>query len=239
MSRSSSRSVLPSVGAAPRIAALSAALSDERRVRALLLLRSAPATVSELSVSLGLRPAETSLQLARLRREGLVRALRRGRHRIYSADPDLIARLLEVLGDAALAVPSRGYRPGSRAPRRRPDSVALRRARTCYDHLAGAAGVDLATRMERRGWLLVSATDFLLTRRGEEALLRRGVDVAACRETRRKLAPGCLDWTERRPHIGGALGAAILRSLRSSGYLVAGAGRSVRLRRPVEDWVTN
>ena len=87
---------------AERIAALCEVLSDPRRVRALSLVGRGPATVSEISAALGLRPPSASLHLAKLRRLGLVHALKRGRHRIYSTDPDQTAHLLEVLGRTSL-----------------------------------------------------------------------------------------------------------------------------------------
>jgi DNA-binding transcriptional ArsR family regulator len=216
---------------------LARVLADPRRLEILRYLQRTPATVNELSVSLGLRPSTTSRQLARLRDEGLVRSLPRGRHRIYSADPDSIAQLLEVLGAVATRA---GPRTVSRAvpyPRRPGPDSDLRRARTCYDHLAGVAGVELASRMEQRGWIVHGAADFLLTEAGERQLLRRGVDVRSCREARRRLAPGCLDWTERQPHIGGALGAALLENLSSRGFLERAPRRRVRVRRPIAEWI--
>jgi DNA-binding transcriptional ArsR family regulator len=214
-----------------RSADLAGALTDPRRLDLLRALRRSPATVNELAAGLGLRPATTSVQLARLRRAGLARELRRGRHRIYSVDPDRVGRLLDALDEASgiASVP---------APHRRPTpGSALWIARTCYDHLAGTAGVELADGLEGSGWVLRGAHDFLVTDTGERQLVRRGVDVAACREARRKLAPGCLDWTERRPHVGGALGAAILRSLTEQGYVTLGTDRAVGVRRPIAGWI--
>ncbi|MGI0140836.1 MAG: hypothetical protein ACREBT_06840 [Thermoplasmata archaeon] len=96
---------------------------------------------------------------------------------------------------------------------------------------------ELVAAMERSGWVLRGAHDFVLTRVGELQLARRGVDLRACRDARRKLAPGCLDWTERRLHIGGALGAAILARLLELGYLQRTTGRRLRIVRPVARWV--
>jgi hypothetical protein len=90
----------------------------------------------------------------------------------------------------------------------------LREARTCYDHLGGVAGVRLLDGLLERNWL--EATEggaYLLSAGGAAALRRAGVDLEATRRTRRAFAIGCLDWTERRPHLGGALGAALLRAL--------------------------
>ncbi len=231
-------SKLPSAGdrsvrKAEGAAAVAGAMADVRRVRMLSLLRVAPATVNEVAASLELRASEASLQLTRLRAVGLVRVVRSGRHRIYSADPDRISRLLEALtGDGELS----GNVTGARLRRRLPPPE-LRQARTCYDHLAGATAVELADRLVGLRWLVRGRYDFLLTEKGEHQLVRRGVDVAACREARRRLAPGCLDWSERRPHIGGALGSALLRSLESAGFLTVERHRKVRSRRPILDWL--
>jgi len=220
---------------ADRIASIGEVLSDPRRVRVLFLLSKTPATVSEISTELGLRPAETSVQLARLRSIRVVRVLRRGRHRIYSADVDALSSLLGVLSDVATR-DSRLEAAGRIPPSRPAPDSPLRAARSCYDHLAGVLGVELASRMVAETWLVPSASDFLLTRRGEEQLLRRGVDVVACRETRRKLAPACLDWTERKPHVGGALGAAILRTLEEHEFVSRTADRRVRVLLPIDSW---
>ena len=99
---------------------------------------------------------------------------------------------------------------------------ALRRARTCYDHLAGVVGVGLLHVMLARHWLAPAAgarDRYRMTARGVDALLRRGVDLIGAAASRRPFARACRDWTERRPHLGGALGAAVLRSLTRGGIV--------------------
>jgi hypothetical protein len=115
----------------------------------------------------------------------------------------------------------------------------LRRARTCYDHLAGVAGVALLDALLARGWLVAApAGQYQLTAAGERALASRGVDVAAARAARRPLARGCQDWTERRPHLAGALGAALLGALQRQGVLRrAPGGRVVAVAVPLETWL--
>ena len=109
--------------------------------------------------------------------------------------------------------------------------TALRRARTCYGHLAGVAGVDLLEELLRLGWLEVAAADagrvgYAPTVAGAAALARRGVVVPAARGG--KLAAfSCLDWTERRPHLGGALGRAIAAALVDAGCVVRNPGSRV------------
>jgi DNA-binding transcriptional ArsR family regulator len=226
-------------GADPeRIARLADGLADPRRVRALSLLRSNPATVNEIAAALTLWPSETSFQLSKLRDLGLVRVTRRGRYRIYSGDPDVLGRLLDGLGEAAASAPGTSPARRSRVPARPRPGSDLQRARTCYGHLAGSLGVELASKIEAKGWLVRGATGFLVTQQGEKELARRGVDLDSCRESRRKLAPGCLDWTEHRTHIGGALGAAILSALTTSGFIEIRAGRHVRVHRPTDEWLS-
>ena len=117
----------------------------------------------------------------------------------------------------------------------------LRRARTCYDHLAGVAGVSLLDEMLSRGWFREEKgprTLYRLTGNGERALLRLGVDVPRAAAQRRPFAYGCLDWTERRYHLRGSLAAAILTALLSSGTVGRSAGtRTVELERPILDWL--
>jgi hypothetical protein len=119
--------------------------------------------------------------------------------------------------------------------------MPIRQARTCYDHLAGVAGVQLLDALLMRGWL---ATDdgprprYHLTQAGETALRARGVDIETAQRARRMFAFGCLDWTERRPHLGGALGAAILATLEEAGAIQRdGAGRTILLTQPLDRWL--
>src|SRR5207249_9315071 len=116
-----------------------------------------------------------------------------------------VAAALEALGVIA---------GGSRDPFVPSTPPALRGARTCYDHIAGALGVSLHDRFNALGWLYVSSTDdtaYDLSPAGANALQALGIDLAATRALRRRFASPCLDWSERRPHLGGALGAALLR----------------------------
>ncbi len=133
----------------------------------------------------------------------------------------------------------------------------LRQARTCYGHLAGVAGVSLMDALVSAGWLEGSGIErgrvqFRLTPGGERALIQRGVVLPAPRETQRRYSYGCVDWTERRYHLGGALAAAVLDRLLSDGIvsrmelngtgpLVSQSGknaaRTVTLERPLESWL--
>lgn len=149
-----------------------------------------------------------------------------------------------------------GLLPGQQSltlklPRRSPQAqrevrrnTALRHARTCYDHLAGVAGVALMDAMCTRGWLERETDEFAtrppyhLTPEGEVALRARGVNLAQTRNTRRRFAYGCLDWTERRSHLGGALGAAVFDALQRMGVIRQQANsRTVIVPQALETWL--
>lgn len=121
----------------------------------------------------------------------------------------------------------------------------IRRARTCYDHLAGVAGVELMGALLQEGWLEEQGqsngrTHYRLTALGEDALVRRGVDLPPPPGSKRMYAYGCVDWTERRFHLGGALGAAALRSLAEAGIVRRDSGtRVVALLEPVSTWAAD
>ncbi len=120
--------------------------------------------------------------------------------------------------------------------------TALRRARTCYDHLAGVAGVALFDEMLNRGWLEQTESQdsprvsYRLTQLGQQALAGKGVDLTPS-SSKRRFAYGCTDWTERRLHVGGALGAALLRALQARNIVHRTEGpRVVEVQREVVEW---
>ena len=120
-------------------------------------------------------------------------------------------------------------------------NTLLRQGRTCYDHLAGVVGVELLEALLQRGWLEESAGQrprYRLTTSGRQALQGRGVALPDAQKARRQFAYGCLDWTERRPHLGGALGAAMLQALSTAGYVRRHhTSRAVVLRQPIAGWL--
>jgi DNA-binding transcriptional ArsR family regulator len=214
------------------------ALADETRLRILLALIEREATVSELAAGLGVPQPRISTHLATLARAGLVHAERSGRRRYYAADA---ARVEPVLTGLQLAAGE--AEPSAGAAREIAHDTPLRRARRCYDHLAGVAGVELLDELLARDWLATEPNGrgrphYVLRPVGEAALAARGVDLAAARRARRLYAFGCPDWTERRPHLGGALGHEIAGALERAGVIErATARREVALRRPVADWL--
>jgi DNA-binding transcriptional ArsR family regulator len=220
--------------------ALAQALADETRLRLLHLLLTGDATVSELGAHLGLPQPRISTHLALLRDAGLVAVETSGRQRTYRVDAGRVRPVLDAL-DAA-ASPQEGQNVMPR-PRVEVDATPIRRARTCYDHLAGIAGVQLLDELLRRNWLTVadanaSRPQYGLTPAGVHAFHARGVDLGAAGKARRLFAYGCLDWSERRPHLAGSLGAAVLEALRSAGVVrPTDDSRAVTLVRPLTDWL--
>ncbi|PZS00753.1 MAG: transcriptional regulator, partial [Candidatus Chloroheliales bacterium] len=118
----------------------------------------------------------------------------------------------------------------------------IRQARTCYDHLAGVAGVQLLDEMLKRNWLTKNSgagrPSYQLTSEGSRALAKRGINLEQTEKTRRVFAYGCLDWTERRSHLGGALGAAILQQMMAVGAVQREDDtRAVKVTKPLNRWL--
>ncbi len=185
--------------AASRIAA---AIGEPARARMLYCLLDGHArTSTELALVAEVSPSTASVHLAHLRDRGLVRVLAQGKHRYYSLEGLHTATALEALMVVAVG-PDNCF--VANTPQR------LRAARTCYDHIAGALAVALHDRFEQLGWLTTTPA-YDVTAAGARALSDLGIDVETARTLRRRFAYACVDWSERRPHIGGALGAALLK----------------------------
>jgi DNA-binding transcriptional ArsR family regulator len=186
--------------AASRIAA---AIGEPARARMLYCLMDGRArTSTELAVVGDVSPSTGSAHLNRLMTARLVRVAAQGKHRYYTLAGPQVARVLEGLNVLAGGSDAR-FVPNTPSP--------LRAARTCYDHIAGTLGVMLRARLETSGWLAANDGSYDLTPIGIRHLTGLGIDVDEVRQSRRRFAYGCLDWSERRPHIGGALGAALLQ----------------------------
>lgn len=199
---------------ATEVAALAAALADPTRMRICLALVDGRArTCGELARLAGVAPSTTSEHLSRLVGAGLLVEERQGRHRYVRLADDQVAQLLEDLSSRRLA-------PAPRVSSLRGRRVALDLAfaRTCYDHLAGRLGVATFDALVARG-LLDDAAGVAVTEQGRSWLLALGGGRLAERSTRRPLARPCLDWTERRPHLAGTSGAALLDALVAHGWV--------------------
>jgi len=197
------------------VVGLARVLAHATCVRLIDALARGEATVSDLACRLDLDQPRVSTHLGLMRDVGLVDSRTDGRQRVYSLRgqaPELALATLRTLAASA-----RSGQPGGAASPPADDSP-VRLARTCYDHLAGRAGVQLLDGLVARGWLAPGdGRDLRITDAGAAALGRLGVDVALARRSRRALAIHCLDWTERRPHLGGALGASLLAALLDQG----------------------
>jgi DNA-binding transcriptional ArsR family regulator len=190
----------------PDIAAVAALVADPTRARMLIALMHGRAlTATELALAGGVTSSTTSSHLARLKAAGLVALARQGRHRYFRIARPEIAALIEGLSSIA----SGGATSAVTGPR----DERLRRARVCYDHLAGERGVHLLDRL--RAHALVTGDDDVvaLTPAGEKWGVSLGIDVGALLRRRRPLCRTCLDWSERRTHLAGSFGAALLALL--------------------------
>jgi hypothetical protein len=171
-------------------------------------------TGTELATVAEVTPSTASVHLNRLKTENLVKVQVQGKHRYYCLAGPNVARALE-----RLSVLAGGVRP--RFVPNTPDRLRL--ARTCYDHVAGTVAVFLHDRFLASRWIESIPADgagaYDLTLAGAKSLQALGIDVEAARAQRRRFAFGCLDWSERRPHLGGALGAALLKLLLTRKWL--------------------
>jgi DNA-binding transcriptional ArsR family regulator len=191
------------------VADIASAIGEPARARMLSsLMDGRSRTSTELAVIAGVAPSTASVHLQRLRSAHLVKLLVQGKCRYYSLDSADVAAAMEGL--SVLAGASRQpFVPSTPGP--------LRFARTCYDHIAGTAGVALHDRFTDLNWIGrhtpgngAREDDYRLTPEGNRALNSLGIDLEITLNLRRRFAYACLDWSERRPHLGGALGAAIL-----------------------------
>jgi DNA-binding transcriptional ArsR family regulator len=184
---------------------IAAAIGDPSRALMLCSLTDGHARTSiELATIAEITPSTASVHLARLTDEMLVRVVKQGKHRYYTLNgPDVGIALENLL--VLSGVTNQKFVPNT--PHR------LRAARTCYDHIAGALGVALHDSMFKHGWLAEDTNRdgrYQVTPAGQAALETLGVDLATAKATRRRIAFGCMDWSQRCPHLGGALGAALL-----------------------------
>jgi DNA-binding transcriptional ArsR family regulator len=187
-------------------AGVAAAIGEPARARMLYCLSDGRArTGTELAIVADVTPSTASVHLQRLKAQRLVKVFAQGKHRYYSLEGANVAAALEALSVLA---------GGSREPFVPNTPHRLRAARTCYDHIAGTMGVSLHDRFKAMGWLAPSRKSdengYDLTLGGAKAFEAFGADLEQIRGMRRRFAYACVDWSERRPHLGGALGAAIL-----------------------------
>jgi len=187
-----------------QMAEIAALIGDPGRAHMLAALMDGRAlTATELAYVAGVSPQTASGHLAKLTAAQLLGIASQGRYRYYRIATPLVGRMLESLLAVAGSAPAR-YRPASRA------DAALRAARTCYDHLAGRLGVGLADTLTARGHLVLAEEAGEVTAEGMAFLVNFGIQTPDLKRKRVYCRP-CLDWSERRPHLAGAIGAALAR----------------------------
>jgi DNA-binding transcriptional ArsR family regulator len=190
-----------------RIAEIGLLVGEPARAAMLLALMDGRAlTAGELAQAAGVTPQSASAHLARLTQAGLLAMERQGRHRYHRLASPEVARLLETVMQVASLAPQ-----PVRAPVTGPRDAAMRRARTCYDHMAGELGVALADALQARGHVEMDDGAGLVTPAGLDFLHGLGLsgESLSGASGARALCRPCLDWSERRPHIAGRLGAAL------------------------------
>lgn len=206
----------------PDIARVAAMVGDPARANMLTaLLDGVALTATELTLEAGVTKQTASSHLAKLEDAGLVSVEAQGRHRYYRlADAD-VAGLLETLMGVAARAKALRARPGPKEP-------ALRRARLCYDHLAGELGVALFDSFVKHKWVAPGPEKtFALTRLGRAKASSFVADIADLENGARPLCRACLDWSVRRHHLAGALGAAILGEVFDRGWATQKRGSRV------------
>jgi DNA-binding transcriptional ArsR family regulator len=191
--------------AGPDIAMVASLVGDPARANILTALMTGRAlTASELAHEAGITPQTASSHLGKLEAGGLIEPEKQGRHRYYRLTGPDVAAVLEGLEGLAARAGHLRVRTGPKEP-------ALRRARVCYDHLAGDLGVQMLDAMTKKKLVRHHKTEIALTPQGERFVAQKlQIDVADIAHARRPLCKACLDWSERRHHLAGTLGAAML-----------------------------
>lgn len=200
----------------PRVAALLADPARATMVKRLIDGTARPA--GELADAASVSAQSASAHLSKLVAGGLLAATAQGRHRYFRIAGPQVADAVESLAALSAAVTPLRSLPLSTKPL----PVEFVRARTCYDHLAGEMAVWVCEAMVKTRWLVPAERDFRVTRLGEEKLAALGVDLDRLRLARRAFARACVDLTQRRHHVGGALGAALLDLYIARGWILRG-----------------
>lgn len=205
------------------IAEVAALMGDPARANILSALMGGQAlTAGELARHAGVTAQTTSGHLSKLADARLIAGEKQGRHRYYRLASPEVAHAMQALMVVAAVGPARHHPVG-------PRDVALRIARTCYDHLAGRLALALADRLSEQGYIVVSDGAGLVTEEGRSFFVDFGISLDDA-PGRRPLCRTCLDWSERRPHLAGRLGAALLARLLELRWLVRNPGsRALRI----------
>lgn len=198
----------------PNVAEAASLLSETSRAVILIsLLDGRFHTAGELAFMAAITPQTASFHLSKLIEGNLVRVEKHGRHRYYQLANKEVARILESL--LAISPP-----PDVRSLKQSEQIKLLREARTCYDHLAGKLGVDLAESMLKAGYLEKEEREFVVTPKGEGFFTDFGMDMSELKRKRRSFSHACLDWSERHYHLAGSLGHGLMIRFLELGWIV-------------------
>lgn len=216
------------------LAQVAALIGDPSRAKMLLRLLDGKAyPASNLAYSAGVKPQTASFHLAKLVEGGLIAMERHGRHVYYRLNGTEVAQALEALSAISPPVQIRSLKQSV-------EMESIRQARTCYDHLAGKLGVELMSAMIHNEWLLIEGDSCQITKKGEQQFTRLGIDMPALRNKKRAFARPCLDWTERRYHLAGSLGAAVAARFLELGWIERSKGsRAVQVTEIGEEQIRN
>ena len=196
----------------PDIARTAALIGDPARANMLTALMTGKAlTAGELAAQAGVTLQTASSHLAKLTEGGLIHPRKQGRQKYFSLTGPEVAHVLEGLMGLAAESGHLRTRPGPRDP-------ALRKARACYDHLAGDLGTQLFDAWCARGLLRNEGDNVTLTEAGTQAMQDFGIDLSSLGKSRAPLCRPCLDWSERRTHLAGSLGRAVLARIEGLGW---------------------
>ena len=208
----------------PDISHVAGLLADPSRATILIsLLDGRPQTATELANHAKITPQTASAHLSKLVSGNLISKEVQGRYRYFQLTDPNVASAIESL--ITISGPS-----DIRSLRDSNEDQALRKARTCYDHLAGKLGTSLAHSLESQGYIVEYDDNYTLTDSGRQFLTQFGIDVTKAERRRRKFIHSCMDWSERKPHIGGALGAALLDRVTELGWIEKGTThRTIRV----------
>lgn len=197
----------------PNIAPIAALIGDPARANMLLaLMHGGALTVSELAGEAGVGLATASSHVAQLQAGGLITGRKSGRHKYLELASDDVAALIEQMMTLSGAVRPLRHLPG-------PKDTALREARVCYDHLAGARGVQLFQSLANRRFLMDTTDGLVLSPAGQEFAVAFGLSVADLRPGRPALCRVCLDWSMRKSHLAGRLGRDLLTEMERKGWM--------------------
>lgn len=203
----------------PPLARIASLIGDPARALMLAALMDGRSrTAGELAREASITPQTASTHLGKLVDAGLLVIEKQGRHRYHRLAGPTVAQALEAI--LALSAPTRA------TPRLGPADAGLRRARVCYDHMAGEIAVALSERWQQRRWIAVAEAGWTLTPAGRRGMAALGVALPDTRLRRPSLRP-CLDWSERRPHLAGQLGASLLQAMRAAALVRQARGSRV------------